>query len=149
MFRIPFVGDVSLRVNAPSGAWLNNAISSSTGSIIVERGTLEFRSGASWTNVSEVVVSGGRLDIKADPGVTSRPVFGRNADMLLSGDGVVALPNGAAVWVKRLYVNGVQQPKGTYRYDTIQDAAVKAHFDPESTGTLVVRGDSGFSFTIR
>jgi hypothetical protein len=147
--RIPFKGDVSLKVNTPSEVWLDSAASTSTGNIAVERGTLEFRSGASWTNVSEVVVSGGRLDIKADSGVTSRPVFGRDADLLLSGDGVISLPDGATVWVKHLYVDGVLQPKGAYRYDTIQDAAVKAHFDPESTGTLIVRGDGGFSLTIR
>ena len=97
-----------------------------------------------------VAVSGtGTLKILAASGVTARPAFGKNADMRLSDDGVISLPNGAAVWVKHLYVNGVQQPKGAYRYDTIQDAAVRAHFDPESTGTLLVSGDGGFSFTIR
>ena len=149
--RIPFNGDVSLKVNTPSQVWLDSAASPSTGSIAVERGTLEFRSGASWTNVSEVAVSGtGTLKILAASGVTARPVFGKKtATMRLSDDGVISLPNGATVWVKYLYVNGVPQPKGVYRYDTIQDAAVKAHFDPESTGTLIVRGDGGFSLTIR
>jgi len=147
--RIPFTGDVSLKVNTPSQVWLDSAASTSTGNIAVERGTLEFRSGASWTNVSEVAVSGGRLDIKAASGVTARPVFGKTATMRLSGDGVISLPDGAAVWVKYLYVNGVLQPRGAYRYDTIQDATVKAHFDPASTGTLIVRGDGGFSLTIR
>ena len=148
--RIPFKGDVSLKVNTPSQVWLDSAASTSTGDIIVERGTLQLRSGASWTNVSEVAVSGtGRLEIQAASGVTARPVFGKKATMRLSDDGVISLPNGAAVWVKYLYVNGVPQPKGAYRYDTIQDATVKAHFDPESTGTLIVRGDGGFSLTIR
>ena len=116
----------------------------------MERGTLQFRSGASWTNVSEVAVSGtGTLKILAASGVTARPVFGKTATMRLSDDGVISLPDGAAVWVKYLYVNGVLQPRGAYRYDTIQDATVKAHFDPASTGTLIVRGDGGFSLTIR
>ena len=148
--RIPFNGDVSLKVNTPSQVWLDSAASTSTGNIAVERGTLEFRSGASWTNVSEVAVSGtGTLKILAASGVTARPAFGKKATMRLSDDGVISLPNGAAVWVKYLYVNGVPQPKGAYRYDTIQDAAMKAHFDPASTGTLIVRGDGGFSLTIR
>lgn len=148
--RIPFKGDVSLKVNTPSQVWLDDAASPSTGNIAVERGTLQFRSGASWTNVSEVAVSGtGRLEIQAASGVTARPVFGKKATMRLSDEGVISLPDGATVWVKYLYVNGALQPKGAYRYDTIQDATVKAHFDSASTGTLIVRGDGGFSLTIR
>ena len=150
IFRIPFKGSVSLRVNMPGAAILSRAASTSTGSIHVERGTVRFEPTASWTNVSEVVASGtGRIEIQAESGATSRPVFGKQADLSLSGDGVISLPNDAVVRVRYLYVDGQLQPTGYYRYDSISDPAVKAHFDPESTGTLCVRGIIGYTISIR
>lgn len=150
IFRIPFKGSVSLRVNMPGAAILSHAASTSTGSIHVERGTVRFEKTASWTNVSEVVASGtGRIEIQAESGETSRPVFGKQADLSLSGSGVISLPNGASVRVRSLCVDGQPQPNGNYRYDSISNPAVKAHFDPESTGTLCVRGIVGFAISIR
>jgi hypothetical protein len=150
IFRIPFKGSVSLRVNMPGAAILSRAASTSTGSIHVERGTVRFEPTASWTNVSEVVASGtGRIEIQAESGTTSRPVFGKQANLSLSDSGVISLPDGASVRVRSLCVDGLPQPNGNYRYDSISDPAVKAHFDPESTGTLCVRGIQGFTFKVR
>ena len=135
---IPFKGAASLRVSTPGSVTVTNVTCTSTGSVRVDRGTLLFAKGASWTNANEVVVGGdGRLVLNT--GI--RNAFGRKcATMRLADDGVVAVTDGTDVGVRALYVGDRQLLPGRYSYATISDENVRRHFDPSATGTVVVGG---------
>lgn len=148
--RFKFVGDVSLNFDSPGTLMLTNAVSSSSGKLEVERGTVTFAHDAAWTNVGEVAVSGtGRLVVNANGGVRTQPAFGRETTLSFADDGVLDLADGTFMRVKHLFVDGVKMPRGTYSYSRVSDENVRKHFAADSTGVVSVHGEGAFTVTIR
>jgi hypothetical protein len=148
--HVPFTGGISLAFDSPGKLTLTNAVSSSSGSISVRRGTVTFAHDAAWTNVSEVAVSGtGRLLVNANEGARTHLAFGKEATLRFADDGVLDLADGAYVRVKEMFIDGVKMPRGIYNYSSVSDENVKKHFAPDSTGVVSVRGEGAFTVTIR
>lgn len=148
--HVPFTGGISLMFDSPARLTLTNAVSSSSGSISVRRGTVTFAHDAAWTNVSEVAVSGtGHLVVNANEGARTHLAFGKEATLRFADDGVLDLADGAYVRVKEMFIDGVKMPRGIYNYSSVSDENVKKHFAPGSTGVVSVRGEGAFTVTIR
>ncbi len=122
---------------------------SSTGDIVVTNGTLVVADDASWKGAARVVVSGsGNLTIERTAGNLQSQAFGKRAEVHLSDDAVLTIPDGSVQRVAYLFVDGVRQPTGRYTYSAIADANVKKHFSA-TTGTLKCIGTPGFIMSVR
>ena len=129
-----FAGGLSLKMSGAGTLVMTNATSSTTGGVEVVSGTVRFASDAAWPNASRVDVGGtGRLEIAAG----SVRTFGHKAALSLSGSGVLAIPDGHAMRVGSLSVDGEPVTPGAYTYATAP-AALKAHL-AETTGAIVIR----------
>ncbi len=147
--RFKFVGDVSLTFDSPGTLLLTNAVSSSSGSISVRRGTVTFAHDAAWTNASKVAVSGtGSIVINANNGFRPRPAFGRRVTLDFADEGKLKVPDGATMRVKYLYIGGVRMPSGFYGYSCSSDENIRKHF-AESTGVIHAASGDGLTVTIR
>jgi hypothetical protein len=147
--RFKFVGDVSLTFDSPGTLLLTNAVSSSSGSISVRRGTVTFAHDAAWTNASKVAVCGtGSIVINANNGFRSRPAFGRRVTLDFAEDGKLKVPDGATMRVKYLYIDGVRMPSGFYGYSCSSDENIRKHF-AESTGVIHAASGDGLMVTVR
>lgn len=122
---------------------------SSTGDIVVTNGTLVIADDASWKGAARVVAGGsGNLTIERSSGNLQNQAFGKCAEVHLSDDAVLTIPDGSVQRVAYLFVDGVRQPTGSYTYAAIVDANVKRHF-ADTTGTLKCIGTPGFIMSVR
>ena len=148
--HVPFVGGISLMFDSPGKLTFTNSVSTSSGNISVNRGTVTLAYDAAWTNVGEVAVCGtGKLKVDAKEGARTQPVFGKDATLVLADDGVLDIADGLSVRVKHLFVNGVKMPRGIYSWSRVSDENVRKHFVEGSTGVVSVRGEGSFTVTVR
>lgn len=138
--HVPFVGGISLRFDSPGTMVFTNVTCTATGTVEVAKGTMEFRHGASWLTATNIVV-GGRLVLADSEGESNHQTFGRYANWRFTDGGVVSIPAGVEQRAARVWVGDVELPCGVYSYDRIADEAIRAHFDPNASGTLRVMGN--------
>ena len=101
-------------------------LSSTVGPLKVSAGELVLKWGAGFTNVEDVVVSGGRLLVAADS-VANAFGVGKvtKANVAISGDGVLELESGLA-YAASLTVDGVAKGCGFYGASACADPRVPA-----------------------
>ena len=128
---------------------LKNRAFSSTGDLVVTNGTVAIADDANWKGASRVIAGGsGSLTVERAAGNLQSQAFGKHTEVHLSGDAVIAIPDGSVQRVAYLFVDGVRQPTGSYTYATIGDANVKRHF-AVTTGTLKCIGTPGMMISFR
>jgi len=105
-----------------------NALSDTAGTLKVTNGGLVLKWGAGWTNVSEVVVSGGTLYVNADSAdMAFGPARGRSsASLSISGAGRLALEEGGLSAVQNFFVDGTKRDTGFYGSKECTDGRVPA-----------------------
>jgi len=131
VFNGRLTGALSLVKNGAGTLTISNYPSATTGDITVSNGTLAVASGATLGSGANVSVAGGRLELYAASAIA-------DAAALKIWDGAKVLLSGGAIeTVDRLFVNGVQQPRGYYG-STASGAQYQddAHF--EGAGQLYV-----------
>ena len=112
------------------------AASTSTGTVEVVEGTLDFAAAASWQKASSVTVSGGTLK------VASSSVFGKKTDVRLTG-GALDLAAGVNQPVADLYLNGSESPAEIGLWGAADNTSVPASHRTSlitGSGVLSVRG---------
>lgn len=114
-----------------------NGVHESTGALVVEAGTLEFRAGSSWRKGTNVTVRGtGTLKLGTANDLSQAAV------LTLGGTGAVALPEGQTKLFKLYYEQDgetVPAPKGVYGPNSVPEGLPEgfaAHF--AGAGTLRV-----------
>jgi autotransporter-associated beta strand protein len=108
VFNGRLAGALSLVKAGAGSLTLSNYPSATTGGITVSNGTLAVASGASLGGSMNVAVAGGALDLRAAAAIA-------DAATLSIADGAkVSLGAGLTETVDKLFLNGVQQPRGTY-----------------------------------
>jgi hypothetical protein len=136
---VNWAGGVSLLKTGSGLLRMSKKAFSSTGSVAVAGGVLEFADGGSWTNGQSVSVGGtGKL-------VVSEPsTFSKEITLSLDGEGVISIADGVSVKADALYVGDGRMQPGRYTYATAPEP-VKSHLDPLAGGAIVVkRGGSAF-----
>ena len=121
---LTFAGGAGFR-KLGSGTVVLEGDSTGSGDISVEAG--EAYLGGLWTNVVNVSVTGGIL------GVGSSGVFGRQAEVHLTGSGVLSVPVGRTLRVAKLWVPDPQDP-------TKEVALPDGCYDAASTSGRIVGG---------
>lgn len=110
--------------------------STSTGTVEVVEGTLDFAAAANWQKASSVTVSGGTLK------VASSSVFGKKTDVRLTS-GVLDLAAGVNQPVADLYLNGSERPAEIGLWGALDNTSVPASHRTSlitGLGVLNVRG---------
>lgn len=135
-----FLGAAGFTLDAAGAVMaFSNAVSATSGDLRVSNGLLRLDRGYVWGGSNTVTVAGGTLKVTAG---AADGAFGGNATltkMYLSGGGVLDLPAGSTVTVRKLCVDGVEAPAGTYcGADGSADKRYAAHFGSGS-GVLHVR----------
>ena len=143
--HVPFVGGVSLVFGSPGTITFTNVTHTSTGTVEVARGTMRFRSGATWLTATKVKV-GGTLVLTGD--ARNGQTFGRKADWYFGENGVVSIPNGVVQHAGHVWIGDTELPPGRYSYAETADESIRSHFDPETTGVLRVHGSGEGSVII-
>jgi len=106
---------------------------STTGSLVVSNGTLKIGGSSLFNNLTKVVAAGGTFEVAtAQASLTgvntlevgnggrfriamaSTPLSARQADFIISGTGVIEVPDGMLLAAKSLTVDGTPQPDGLY-----------------------------------
>lgn len=118
----PFVGyftnAVSLRHrNTGTLAFTGlRSVSTTTGDLLIEAGTVAFRTGATWTGSTNITVTAGTLSVEGGTGTT----FGGNDSTLnvtrlhLTSTSLVNLAAGVTDYVRSATLDGEHLPVGTY-----------------------------------
>lgn len=112
------------------------AVSTSTGTVEVAEGTLDFTAAASWQKASSVTVSGGTLKL------ATSSVFGKKTDVRLTG-GALDLAAGVNQTVADLYLNDSERPAGIGIWGASDNMSVPASHRTSlitGSGVLSVRG---------
>ena len=127
--------------------------SPSTGTLAVSAGRAELRAGAGWTNVTDVVITGGTLAVRADSADCAfGPRSGRTKAVLsVTGSGRIEIGEGATVTVREFICEGVDAGTGFFGGPDCRDPRVPASRRiPQiaGEGVLNVRG-YGMAITIR
>lgn len=108
-----FVDKAALAYAGTGSLSLTKEASTSVGPLKVSSGEVRLRSGASWANCTNVVVSGtGKLTLET--AVAQAKAFSPDAVVDISGDGLIEIPTGETVTVGWLNVNGKPAYKGRY-----------------------------------
>lgn len=110
--KVAFVGNVNFSKEGVLDHFMEGA-STSSGSVTVKRGLLDFTTG-SWTNATTVTIAdGGRLGLTNPNGV-----FGKDVNFVVEGDstdGSLVIPSGINVKCATLTVNGTTRRGGVLR----------------------------------
>jgi len=101
-------GRVNLVKTGSGSLSLSNALSSTTGDVIVSNGTLVVTTASRLGNSTNIVVDGGTLELRNQTALSDA------ASVWLSAGGKITLGAGLVESVDRLFFDGVQQPSGTY-----------------------------------
>ncbi|MCQ2390510.1 MAG: hypothetical protein MJ240_03720 [Kiritimatiellae bacterium] len=138
----PFKDAVSLSIDATNTVWMVGGASTTTGSLMVSRGTLDVDSagkGASWLHGPEVGVEGtGRLVLHSAPFAADRAVLS------VADGGVIESCAGVRQGFVGGTLNGVRLPNG--RYTQAEAKALAGHL----AGAGAIRlGTSGVTLLIR
>ena len=106
--KVVFAGAVNLSYDG-TRYHMCNAASTSTGMVIVTKGTLAFGPNGKWSGAAKAVVTGGTLKLE------NKTVFGKETDMELAASGAtVALDYSGAMFMHDLFVGGEQRKPGVY-----------------------------------
>ena len=135
--RVTFRGAVSYCHDSAGSLLLTNSVSTSTGSLVVRNGTVTFAGNASWESASAVTLEGGTLVLRS--GASGHKTFGKKTPLSISGAAILSLQGADRQIFGETTVDGVSVTPGTYTYATAP-AALKAHLDPASDGTICIRG---------
>jgi autotransporter-associated beta strand protein len=132
VFNGRLTGALSLVKEGAGSLTFSNYPSATTGDITVSNGTLAVASGASLGNSANVAVAGGTLELRAAAVLSDAAALS-----IADGGAKVALNAQATETVDKLFLHGVQQPRGYYG-STASGAqyADDAHFD--GSGLLYV-----------
>ena len=122
-------------VKAGTGALtLSNSLSATTGDIIISNGTLVAASASCLGNSANVSVAGGVLELRNSAAVSDA------AAMRIESGAKLRLAAGIAETVDKLFIDGVQQPRGIYgTTESGAEYADDAHF--EGAGLLYVNSN--------
>jgi autotransporter-associated beta strand protein len=125
-------GALSLVKDGAGTLTLSNNLSTTTGDVTVSNGTLVVAAGASLGNGANVTVAGGSLELYAAAALSDA------ASLSIADSGAkVLLAAGSTETVDKLFLNGVQQPRGYYGATASGAQYIDdAHFD--GTGQLYV-----------
>jgi hypothetical protein len=113
-----FSGAASLRHrNSGTLAFISpGCASTTTGDLLIEAGTVAFRTGASWTGSTNITVTGGTLSVEGGDGNTfggSDPEINITT-LHLTSSSIVNLEAGITEYVNKATLDGVHLPIGTY-----------------------------------
>jgi len=108
-----------------------NAVSTTTGDLIVSNGTLVVENTAGFSSSTNVVVAGGTLELRT---ATSLPDSANLS--IASGGAKVRIKTGLTETVSRLFLDGVPQLHGSYGGSGSGAAHISTYFD--GTGVLYV-----------
>ena len=107
------VGEMLLMRTASMASKSMTVDHTTTGALIVDGGTLTLGEGVTWKNGSSLVVGGtGMLK------VTQNGTFGRQADLSISGEGKLFIPEGAKLSVGTATLNGKALEPAAYTADS-------------------------------
>jgi len=131
VFNGRLTGALSLVKDGAGSLTLSNWPCATSGGITVSNGTLAVVSGASLGSCTNVTAAGGRLELYVASAISDAASLG------IADGAKVLLGGGANETVDKLFINGVQQPRGYYG-TTASGAMVAddAHF--EGAGQLYV-----------
>ena len=125
-YPVVFAGQAGLEQAGGATNQIVRRLSSTVGPLKVSAGELVLKWGAGFTNVEDVVVSGGRLLVAADSVANA---FGKGkvtkANVAISGNGVLELESGLA-YAASLTVDGVARGSGFYGAAACADPRVPA-----------------------
>ncbi len=134
-------GGVGLEMCGDGTLTLTNRAFASSGDIIASSGTLDFASGATWLNGTNVTVRGtGLLRL-------GQRAFGKQAKLRLADEGRLSLASGVLLRVSECWVGDERISGGTYTRENAPEA-LRAHLDESFAGTLAVRL-AGFRLILR
>lgn len=138
-----FLGCAGLKLNGAAASTLTicHSQSSTNATVAVEKGTLAFSSGATWTGATNVVVSGtGRL-VVAD----GRTV--KNAVVRISDTGKIEILAGVTMRCAKLVVDGEEVTSGTF--GSAESAGDKRFAEHFTGGGVMTVGTLGLMLLLR
>ena len=106
-----FEGAVSVQKQGPNTLVLSNGVVSTTGELIVTNGTLALDASAKWTQGRRLRASGQGVLRLAD----KRQYDFRQADLRLSENGRIEIPEGVTLRFASAFLDGESVPDGTYK----------------------------------
>lgn len=136
---IPFKGEAGFRLDVPADVTMA-ALSDTTGAIEVLDGKLTLASSGGWPNSTSVTVKGNGIFA-----VQARGAVSREATVSVAESGMIDIPAGVGLRVRKFIVDGVALPGGCYS-DT--QGIAKSHFTPGG-GTLIVVSEGCFRMFVR
>ncbi len=108
VFNGRLAGALSLVKTGAGSLTLSNYPSATSGGITVSNGTLAVAAGASLGNSTNITAAGGTLDLRVAATLADA------ATLSLADGAMVQIAAGITETVDKLFVNGVQQPRGYY-----------------------------------
>ena len=135
-----FAGAANFVKTGTGSVLFTNTLSTTAGSLTVSNGTVVIEYGAGFSASTNVIVAGGTLELRHGTSLWD------SASVFVNDGAKVKIGTGLTETVGRLFVNGVQQPRGTF--GTTSSGALfpdNTHFD--GTGVLNVASSPAVAVT--